>query len=87
MGRLPRLDSEPIRTQTQLQQIVDTVETLSQRDRETLLSWMTSLTRPMYARSISKLAMRSPTLVLVSAAALYSAMFSPAPGASGDREA
>ena len=80
---IPQADLSPMEG-TELQQIRTTVESLPQKEREILLTWFKQLMRPTYARSISKLATQSPTLLLVSAGALYSALFSRGLGEGGE---
>lgn len=83
MTKVPKMESLQPLSDGQLQQIVQTVETLTPDNRQLLVKWLTQMCKPIYARSITKLVTQSPTLVLVSAAALYSAMFSREAGATG----
>lgn len=83
-ARIPDMETPPVRSQTELQQLVSKVQELPEGQRETLRRWLLAMMRPQYAHLISRLPKRSSTLVLVSAAALYSAAFSPEVGDAGE---
>lgn len=76
-------NSAALKKVTETQQLVTVCETLTEGDRKLLLKWFTTLMKPRYGSLIMKLATQSPTLVLVSAAALYSALFSREAGSDG----
>lgn len=77
--RVPKAQIKPL-SQTELQNLYSTVNALSQRERALLFRWLLQLMKPNYAHSISRLPRRSYLLLLVSAGALYGALFSAGDG-------
>lgn len=82
----PMMEESPVASQSELGRLYTTVSSLPAKRKLELVTWITLMMKPRYARSIRNLPKASSSLLLVSAGALYSALFSPEAGVDGDTE-